>query len=161
MENESFCDCFFVDFTIVDQILGRAPPLWTWNTLCIKDVYMNTDAWKPFTSCMQLVLMYGYHGLYLWSKNWHLEKFQIPVKNLNKIWSFIDIYAVFVLNLCGENLCWEKMTNMRSDQWSYTLSDALTQVKTRQPKVSSACDSTDPVQAIEPPFYWLNELSVW
>ena len=31
-----------------------------------------------------------------------VKKFQIPVKNLNNLWSFIEIYAVFVLNLCGE-----------------------------------------------------------
>ena len=41
-----------------------------------------------------------------------MEKFQISVKNLNNLWSFIEIYAVFVLNLCGENLYGEKMTNM-------------------------------------------------
>ena len=29
---------------------------------------------------------------------------------MNNLWSFIGIYAAFVLNLCGE-----KMTNMRSD----------------------------------------------
>ena len=44
----------------------------------------------------------------------HVEKFQIFVNNLNNLWSFIEIYAVFFLNLCGENLCGEKMTNMRS-----------------------------------------------
>ena len=38
-----------------------------------------------------------------------MEKFQIFVKNLNNLWSFVEIYAVFVLNSCGE-----KMTNMRS-----------------------------------------------
>ena len=38
-----------------------------------------------------------------------MEKFQISAKNLNNLWSLIKIYAVFVLNLCGE-----KMTNMRS-----------------------------------------------
>ena len=44
-----------------------------------------------------------------------MEKFQISVKNLSNLWSFKKIYAVFVLNLCGENLCGEKMTNMRTD----------------------------------------------
>ena len=43
-----------------------------------------------------------------------MEKFQISVKNWNNLWRFIEIYAIFVLNLCGENLCGEKMTNMRS-----------------------------------------------
>ena len=56
-----------------------------------------------------------YHKLYLWRKICHSEKFQISVKNLNNLWTFIEIYTVFVLNSCGENLCWEKMTNMRSD----------------------------------------------
>ena len=31
-----------------------------------------------------------------------MEKYQISVKNLNNLWRFIEIYAVFVLNLCGE-----------------------------------------------------------
>ena len=31
-----------------------------------------------------------------------MEKFQIFVKNLNNLWGFIEVYAVFVLNLCGE-----------------------------------------------------------
>ena len=41
-------------------------------------------------------------------KNWHVEKFQIPVKNLNNLWSFIEIYAVFVLHLCGEKSVWRE-----------------------------------------------------
>ena len=35
-------------------------------------------------------------------KNMSLEEFQISVKNLNNLWRFIEINAVFVLNLCGE-----------------------------------------------------------
>ena len=34
-----------------------------------------------------------------------MEKFQISEKNLNNLWSFIEIYAVFVLNLCEEKIC--------------------------------------------------------
>ena len=49
-----------------------------------------------------------YHRLYLWRKFCHVEKFQISVKNLNNLWSFIKIYAVFVLNLCGEKYVWRK-----------------------------------------------------
>merc|ERR1711953_708021 len=41
-------------------------------------------------------------------KNCHVEKFQISVKNLNNLWSFIEIYAVFVLNLCGKKSLWRK-----------------------------------------------------
>ena len=37
-----------------------------------------------------------------------MEKFQISVKNLNNLWSFIEIYAVFVLYLCGEKSVWRK-----------------------------------------------------
>ena len=48
-------------------------------------------------------------------KNWHVEKFQIPVKNLNNLWSFIEIYAVFVLNLCGEKSVWGK--NDKYEVW--------------------------------------------
>ena len=44
-----------------------------------------------------------------------MEKFQISVKNLNNLLSFIEIYAVFVLNLCGENLCGEK--NDKYEVW--------------------------------------------
>ena len=52
--------------------------------------------------------------IYLWRKFCQVEKFQISVKNLNNLWRFIEIYADFVLNLCGEKLYGEKMTNMRS-----------------------------------------------
>ena len=59
-------------------------------------------------------ICHRYHRLYPWRKICHVEKFQISVKNLNNVWHFIKIYAVFVLNLCGENICGEKMTNRRS-----------------------------------------------
>ena len=42
-----------------------------------------------------------------------MEKFQISVKNLNNFWSFIEIYAVFVLNLCGEKSVWRKLCLLR------------------------------------------------
>ena len=53
-------------------------------------------------------ICHGYHGLYLWRKNCHVEKFLISVKILNKLWSFIEIYAVFVLNLYGEKSVWRQ-----------------------------------------------------
>ena len=37
-------------------------------------------------------ICHGYHRLYLWRKFCHVEKFQISVKNLNKLWRFIEIY---------------------------------------------------------------------
>ena len=55
-----------------------------------------------------------------------MEKFQLSIQNLNNLWSFIEVYAVLFQiyvekNLCRENLCGEKMTNMRSDQRQYLL----------------------------------------
>ena len=44
-----------------------------------------------------------------------MEKFQISVKNLNNLWSFIKIYAVFVLNLCEEKFVWRK--NDKYEVW--------------------------------------------
>ena len=44
-------------------------------------------------------ICHRYHRLYVWRKFCHVEKFQISVKNLNNLWHFIEIYAVFVLNL--------------------------------------------------------------
>ena len=46
-----------------------------------------------------------------------MEKFQISVKNLNNLWSFIEIYAVFVLDLCGEKSVWRK--NDKNEVWSH------------------------------------------
>ena len=37
-----------------------------------------------------------------------MEKFQISVKKMNNLWSFIEIYAVFVLNLYGEKAVWRQ-----------------------------------------------------
>ena len=64
-------------------------------------------------------ICHRYHILYPWRKICHVEKFQISLKNLNNLWSFIEIYAVFYLNLRGEkSVCskslWRKMTKMRS-----------------------------------------------
>ena len=58
-----------------------------------------------------------YHKLYLWRKICHVEKFQISVNNLNNLWSFIKIYAVFVLNLCGEKSVWKKSLWRKNDKY--------------------------------------------
>ena len=47
---------------------------------------------------------------YICGENLFVEKFQMSVKNLNNLWSFIEIYAVFVLNLCEEKSCVEKIS---------------------------------------------------
>ena len=51
----------------------------------------------------------------------HVEKFQISVKNLNNLWSFIEIYAVFVLNLCGEKSVWRKSLWRKNDKYEVWL----------------------------------------
>ena len=53
-------------------------------------------------------ICHEYQQLYSWRKICHVEKFQISVKILNNLWSYIEIYAVFVLNLCGEKSLWKK-----------------------------------------------------
>ena len=50
-----------------------------------------------------------------------MKKNGLSINNLNNLWSYIKVYAVFFLqiyvekNLCGENISEEKMTNMRSE----------------------------------------------
>ena len=61
-------------------------------------------------------ICHGYHGLYLWRKFCHVEKFQISVKNLNNLWRFIEIYAVFVLNMCEEKSVWRKSLWRKNDK---------------------------------------------
>ena len=43
-------------------------------------------------------ICHKYHKLYLWRKNFHVEKFQLSIQNLNNLWSFIEVDAVFVPN---------------------------------------------------------------
>ena len=66
---------------------------------------------QPFLTYNYIIMCrphicHKYHKLYLWIKICHVEKFQISVKNLNNLWSFIEIYAVCVLNLCVMNVWW-------------------------------------------------------
>ena len=63
---------------------------------------------QQFHSYCTQTSYHKYHKLYLWRKICQVEKFQISVKNLKNLWSFIEIYAVFVLNLCGEKSVWRK-----------------------------------------------------
>ena len=61
-------------------------------------------------------ICHRYHRLYLWRKFCHVEKFQISGKNLNNLSKYMPfLFKICVAkNLCGENLCREKMTYMRS-----------------------------------------------
>ena len=62
-------------------------------------------------------ICHEYHELYSWREKCPVEKFQLSIQNLNNLWSFIEVYAVFVPNLCEEKS--EKITNMRSAAGQY------------------------------------------
>ena len=46
-------------------------------------------------------ICHRYHRFYPWRNIYHVEKFQIYVKNLNNLWIFIEIYAV-LFYICVE-----------------------------------------------------------
>ena len=52
-----------------------------------------------------------------WRKNCHVEKFQLPIQNLNTLWSFIEVYNAFVPNLCGEKSAWRKSVWRKNDKY--------------------------------------------
>ena len=54
-------------------------------------------------------------------KNCHVEKFQLSILDLNNLWSFIEIYAVFVLNLCEEKSVWRKSVWRKNDKYEVCL----------------------------------------
>ena len=84
----------------------------SWGLVIKLNFCSDFELWSGFWSwSLVLPLMFCrgrthichvYHGLFPWRKICHMEKFQISVMNLNNLWSFIEIFAVFVLNLCGE-----------------------------------------------------------
>ena len=73
-------------------------------------IYMPWCTHRPHTC-------HRYHRLYPWRKICQVEKIQISVKNLNNLWTFIEIYAVFVLNLCGEKSVWAKSVWRKNDKY--------------------------------------------
>ena len=74
---------------------------------CPSDVFFGNET-RILSDTSRAHICHGYHRLCPWRKIWYVEKFQISVKNLNNLWSFIEIYAVFVLNFCGEKSLWRK-----------------------------------------------------
>ena len=46
-----------------------------------------------------------------------VEKFQLSIQNLNNLWSFIEVYAVFVPSLCGENSVRKKSVWRENDKY--------------------------------------------
>ena len=52
-----------------------------------------------------------------------MEKFQLSIQNLNNLWSFIEVYAVFVPNLCGEKSVRRKYVWRKNDRSGYNMED--------------------------------------
>ena len=85
--------------TNFDEII--VVPMHGWEVVCNRMLKHRS----PFEKIIMEIrnhICHGYQGLYLWRKFCHVEKFQISVKNWNNLWRFIEIYVVFVLNLCGK-----------------------------------------------------------
>ena len=47
----------------------------------------------------------------------YMEKFQLSLQNLNNLWSFIEVYAAFVPNLCGEKFVPRKSVWRKNDKY--------------------------------------------
>ena len=84
-----------------------------WATLKIK-----YNSWLTWILKQQgrAHICHEYHELYLWKKNCNVEKFQLSIQNLNNLWSFIEVYAVFVPNLCGEKSVRRKSVWRKNDK---------------------------------------------
>jgi len=103
------------------SVIGSSLTYLCW--LCVIFIWsaMYVDIYRSFL--VRPHICHGYHGLYLWRKICHVEKFQISVKNLNNLWSFIEIYALFVLNLCGEKSVWRKSVWRKNDKYETCIID--------------------------------------
>ena len=91
------------------------------------EIFLTTSSWT-LKSCYGLALIFcefsirahichEYHESYYWRNICHVEKFLISIKNLNNLWSFIEIYAVFVLIFCGEKSVWRKSLWIKNDEY--------------------------------------------
>ena len=91
-----------INFQVGRSLLVRAAwiPLISASPLC-----KNEQQRLMAITWIRPHICHRYHTLYPWRKIYLVGKFQISVKNLNNLWSFIEIYAIFVTNLCGEYFC--------------------------------------------------------
>ena len=69
---------------------------------------VKVDDWMVLDICHE------YHGYIRGEKT--VEKFQLSIQNLNNLWSFIEVYAVFVPNLCGEKSVRRKYVWRKKDK---------------------------------------------
>ena len=53
----------------------------------------------------------------------HVEKFQLSILNLNNLWNFIEVLAVFVPNLCGEKSVRRKSMWRKNDKYKVRFLD--------------------------------------
>ena len=70
-------------------------------------------------------ICHRYHGFYPWRKNCHVEKFQLSIQNLNNLWSFIEVYAVFVPNLREEKSVRRKYVWRKNDKYKVWFETSL------------------------------------
>ena len=58
-------------------------------------------------------------------KNCHVEKLQLSIQNLNNLWSFIDVSAVFVLNLGRQKSGQRKSVWRKNDKYEVCVDTLL------------------------------------
>ena len=61
------------------------------------------------------------HKILVNKKEVKTEKFQLSIQNLNNLWSFIEVYAVFVPNVCGEKSVRRKFVWRKNDKYEVGL----------------------------------------
>ena len=61
-------------------------------------------------------------------KNCHVEKLQLSIQNLNNLWSFIDVSAVFVLNLGRQKSGRRKSVWRKNDKYEVCVDTLLSQI---------------------------------
>ena len=61
------------------------------------------------------------HKILINKKEVKTEKFQLSIQNLNNLWSFIEVYAVFVPNVCGEKSVRRKFVWRNNDKYEVGL----------------------------------------
>ena len=102
------------------------------NRIWLKSIFGIQTPFLLVILCVGYIrahICHEYHELYSW--NCHVEKFGRSIKNLNNIWSFIKVFAVFVPNLCGEKSAWRKSVWRKNDKYEVwaTLSLMLKSLK--------------------------------
>ena len=91
-------------------------------------VYLSSEMqtkWKSeivYNGLTDLIFVTNITNYICGEKTCHVEKLQISINKVFNLWDFVVIYAVFVLNLCGEKLSpkvhvWRK--NDKYEVWGW------------------------------------------